>query len=384
VTPAGKTKLRAALCIVAFSAFVAAGVADPGDGNSSTKSYYYVAGHVFGLGEQQVYVVERTATLTVRYRDAAGTLQSRTFHQDDRDSIAWTIEGIASTGGPILGVSTAAPVATSSASPSPVESATATATATVSPQPSPMLDAQGAGASNGAMGELGAASFLLGSLTSDLPDIGKPWFSTGVLPLKYGVLTLLMNNMVDQPSGDQGSVVLISSTGGCDFQSKIQVKGFGVASLRGGGGATSQSYVESQNRLLLGMTVYAFSHGNANAKGRAGSYSLDVNVAIKLVHYIPGIPVYTGAVGFVPASAYLGNTMAPDTSIYSTGIPASVASPGATNTEFIPPAMQPVTPYPSSLPEVSLPPIPIPQSSDQPVASPPAPPTPTPTPSRYP
>lgn len=328
--------------------------------------------------------MQRTATLTVRFRDASGVVQSRTFKQTDRDSIAWTIEGIGSGGGPILGVSTAAPVSTASASPSPTPSPSASPTATPSPRPSPMLDAQGAGDASGAMGDLGAENFLLASLTTDMPDIGRPWFSTGLLPLKYGTLTLSMNNVVDQPSGDQGTVILISSTGGCDFQAKVPVKDFGVASLRGRGGATGQSYVEGQNRLLLGMTLFAQSHGNAKAKNRVGSYTLDVNVAIKLVHYIPGIPVYTGSVGFVPASAYLGNTMAPDTSIYSTSAPQPVPSPAATNTEFIPPPTSAVTPYPSALPEVSLPPIPIPQSSDQPVASPPAPPTPTPTPSVYP
>ncbi len=382
MTAQTKTQVRAAGCIAVLLALLAAGVANPDSQNPAQKTYYYVAGHVFGIGEQQVYVVQRTATLTVRYRDAGGSLQSQTFRQADRDSVAWTIEGIASGGGPILGVSTAAPVSTASASPSP--SPTMNAVATPSPQSSPTLDALGAGGAGGPMGALGAATFLLASLPADMPDIGKPWFSKSALPLRFGALTLEMNNMVDQPAGNQGTVVQISSTGGCELQWKLRVKGFGAASLRGGGGATSQSFVETQNRLLLGMTVSAFSHGNAKMKDRTGSYSLDVSVAIKLVHYVPGIPVYAGTVGFVPASAYLGNTMAPDTSIYSTAEPRPVTSPAATNTEFIPPPMAPVTPYPSALPEVSLPPIPIPQSSDQPVASPPAPPTPTPTPSRYP
>ena len=384
MTAARSARLRAAVCIAALVAFVAAGVADPSGQSSQAKSVYYVAGHVFGLGEQQVYVVTRIATLTVRFRDASGVVQSRVFRQDDNASVAWTIEGIASGGGPILAVSTAAPPVASSASPSPVPTASAPPPATASPQPSPMLDAQGAGSSAGAMGDLSAATFLLGSLQSELPDIGKRWFSSGVLPLRYGVLTLSMNNMVDLPTGDQGTMVLISSTGGCDFQSQLKVKGFGLATLRGGGGATSRTYLESQNKLLLGMVIDASSHGNAKAKDRLGSYTLQTDVTIKLLHYIPGVPVFTGTVGFVPASAYLGNTTAPDTSIYSTSVPAAIASPAATNTEFIPPPMAPVTPYPSALPEVSLPPIPIPQSSDEPIASPPAPPTPTPTPSVYP
>jgi hypothetical protein len=383
VTSRATLKLWATISVAALLAFVAASVADP-TGNTATpaKTSYYVAGHVFGIGEQQVYIVQRTAMLTVHFRDASGALQTRAFKQADRESVAWTIEGIASDGGPILGVNTAAPAATASPSATPTPSASPTATPT--PGPSPKLDAHGAGSASGALGDLGAANFLLASLTTDLPDIGRLWFSKGLVPLKFGTLTLSMNNIVNQPTGDQGNVLSISSTGGCAYAAKLPVSGFGVASLRGGGGASGQSFVESQDRLLLGMTLFAHSRGNAKAKDHSGSYTLEMNETIKLVHYIPGIPVYVGSVGFVPASAYLGNAATADTSIFSTGNPEPVSSPAATNTEFIPAPMAPVTPYPSALPEVSLPPIPIPQSSDQPVASPPAPPTPTPTPSVYP
>jgi hypothetical protein len=374
MTSRATAKLRATVCIAALLAFVAASVADPNE-TGSAKTSYYVAGHVFGIGEQQVYVVARTATLTVQFRNASGSLQTRTYKQADHESVAWTIEGMSSAGGPILGVSTAASGA--SKRPPPVA------------QPSPMLDAHGAGSASGVLADnLGAANFLLASLTSSLPDTGKPWFSQGVVPLKFGTLTVLMNNTVNQPTGNQGtSVVSISSTGGCDYQAKIPVSGLGVASLHGGGGATGQSYIESQNRLLLGMTLYAHSRGNAKAKDRPGSYTLEVDETIKLVRYIPGLPASTGIPGapnFMTASAYPNSTSGSDASIYSSGTFAPVASPAATNTEFIPGPMTPVTPYPSTLPEVSLPPIPIGQSSDQPVASPPAPPTPASAPSVYP
>ncbi len=371
------------LVVAAVVAVVAAGVADPNGQNPPAKAYYSVPGHAFGIGEEQVYVIARTSTLTVRYRDGSAASKSQTFKENASSSVAWTVEGISSAGGPILGVATAAPVSTASASPTPTISPSTTPTASASPQPSPMLDAQGAGAPTGALADLASASFLLSSLSVDLPDIGKWWTSTGVVSLRYGTLTLHMNNIVNQPTGDQGSVVQISSTGGTDLHAKIKVNGFGLATLHGGGGATSQTFVESQNKLLLGMTLNASSHGNANVKAHMGSYNLNVSTTIKLVHYIPGIPVYVGSPGFLPASAYLGNTAPSDTAIYSTAVPDQVARPVATNTEFIPPATAPVTPYPSTLPEVSLPPIPIPESSDQPVASPPAPPTPTPTPTRY-
>lgn len=378
-----KIRLPAVLVVAVVFAVVAASVADPNSQSSPAKAYYSVAGHAFGIGEEQVYVIARTSTLTVRYRDGSAALKSQTFKENARSSVAWTVEGIGSAGGPILGIATAAPVSTSSASPVPSIGPSTTPSASASPQASPMLDSQGAGAPTGALADLASASFLLSSLSADLPDIGKWWTSTGVVTLRYGTLTLHMNNIVNQPTGDQGSVVQISSTGGSDLQAKIKVTGFGLATLRGGGGATSQTFVESQNKLLLGMALNAFSHGNANVKGRTGSYNLNVSTTIKLVRYIPGIPVYSGSPGFLPASAYLGNTAPSDTAVYSTAVPDQVARPVATNTEFIPPATAPITPYPSTLPEVSLPPIPIPQSSDQPIASPPAPPTPTPTPTRY-
>jgi hypothetical protein len=361
-------KLHVALVVIAILAFIAASVADPNDQGPS-KASYAVAGHVFGIGEEQVFVVRSNTTLTVHYRDAAGNLHSETFRQDVATSVAWTVEGTTASGGPILGIAT--PSSSSPRSPSQDQ------------QPSPMLDSAGVGSTSGSLGELAAASFLLSSLSSDLPEVGKAWSSDGMLALRYGGLKVTMNNVAIQPFGSGQDFVQIASTGGVDLQGKLTTPGLGFTVLRGKGGATAVSYIEPQNRLLLGMTLMAFSHGSATGKSRGGTYDLNASIATKMVHYVPGVPAFAGAPGFLVASAFVGHTAAADTSLYSTSQPEQVASPAATNTEFIPGPTEAVTPYPSALPEVSLPPIPIPWSSDQPVASPPAPPTPIPTPTRY-
>jgi hypothetical protein len=360
-------KLHVALVVIAILAFIAASAADPNN-QPQGRASYTVAGHVFGIGEEQVFVVRKDTTLTIHYRDAAGKLGSSTFRQAVATSVAWTVEGTTANGGPILGIATPS---SSQRSPSQDQ------------QPSPMLDSAGIGSTNGSLGELAAASFLLSSLSSDLPEVGKSWSSEGTLALRYGELRVSMNNAVIQPFGTDQDFVQIASTGGVELAGKITTPALGLTTLRGRGGATAVSYIESANRLLLGMTLMAFSHGSATGKSRVGTYDLDVNIATKMIHYVPGVPAFTGAPGFLVASAFVGHTAAADTSLYSTSQPEQVASPAATNTEFIPPPTGAVTPYPSALPEVSLPPIPIPWNSDQPVASPPAPPTPIPSPTRY-
>jgi hypothetical protein len=330
-------------------------------------AYYSVAGHIFGLGEQQVYLVRSSATLTIRYRDARNSLHSQTFHQESHSSIAWTVEGFSSSGGPILAV--ALLPAAGSASPTAA--------------PSPALSAAGIGSASGALASLSWASFMLSSLTAQLPDVGTQWSSQGSLALRYGVLGVSMNNQTIKPLGTTTDVIQIVSTGGTALHSIIATPVLGWVELQGKGGAGGSSYIEPQNRLLLGMTLRAFNYGRASAKRATGTYDLNVSMAMKLFRFVPGVPVSAAAPAFFPGSAYIGSTEPPDTTLYSTAAPEQVASPAATNTEFIPGPAQAVTPYPSALPEVSLPPIPIPWSSGQPVASPPPPPTPTPTPTPF-
>lgn len=366
-------------------AAIAMGIAAPPGTSGDGKAYFFVAGHTFGIGEQQVYLVDRETQLIVRYRDANGELASKTFHQHVRSSVAWTIEGIASGGGPVLGVATAAPSPTAigSTTPAPAPSPSPTPSP-ASPTPSPMLDSQGAIAPNSAMSEVAPASIILSGITNDLPQIGRPWKSAGDLQLPYGRLTIDLDNVRATDTGDQDpAVAQIASTGKTGFTAKVKVAGFGVASLRGAGTATSTSFLETQNKLLLGLSLAATSHGNATAKDRHGSYDLSVKIAIKLVKYVPGIPPYNGSPGFVVASGFLGGTTAPDTGLYATAVPDKVTIPAPTDTGFIPPPGPAMTPYPSALPATSLPAIPLPMASDMPEASPPAGPTPTPQPTHY-
>lgn len=247
-----------------------------------------------------------------------------------------------------------------------------------------MLDPQGAAASGSALADLAPASILLSSVTGELPDIGRPWKSAGDVRLPYGTLTCNLQNVVTTAAGNvDTNVMQIAQTGTTSFQAKVNVPGFGIAALRGAGVANGVSFLESQNKLLLGMSLSTASHGNAVANHKTGTYDLSLKIAIKLVKYVPGVVPYNGTGGFVPASGYLGGTTAPDTGIYSTVVPDKIAIPAATNTGFIPPPPPPPSPYQSALPEMSLPPIPLPMSSDQPAASPPPGPTPTPQPTHY-
>ena len=387
-------RLTLAIGIATIFAAIALGIAAPPSVSDDTKTYYYVGGHTFGIGEQQVYLVDRDSILTVRYRDARGKVQSKTIRRRVQSSIAWTIEGLASGGSPVLGVATAAPTPVGAVAVStlmPVRSTLPFAPAPPSPQPSgvsptpsPMLDPQGAAAPGSPLADLAPASILLSSVTGELPDIGRPWTSSGAVRLPYGMVTVTLQNVVTTAAGNlYTNVMQIAQAGTTSFQAKVNVPGFGTASLRGTGSATGTSFLESQNKLLLGMTLSTICNGYAAADHKRGTYDLSLKIAIKLVKYVPGIPPYNGAPGFLPASGYLGGTTAPDTGIYSTVVPDKVAIPAATNTGFIPPPPPPPSPYRSALPEMSLPPIPLPMSSDQPVASPPPGPTPTPQPTHY-
>ena len=387
-------RLALTIGIATIFAVIALGVASPPGVSGDTKTYYYVGGHLFGIGEQQVYLIDRDSILTVRYRTVRGDVQSKTFHRRVQSSVAWTIEGLASGGAPILGVATAAPTPEGVVSISTLQPVRSTLPSTpappspepsgVSPRPSPMLDVRGAAAPTGALADLAPASILLSGITGDLPELGKPWKSSGDVRLSYGILTCTLQNVVATAAGDlDTNVMQIAQTGTASFQGKVNVPGFGLAALRGAGLAAGMSFIESQSKLLLGMSLSSASHGNAVANHKNGAYALSLKIAIKLVKYVPGIVPYSGGpIGFVPASGYLGGTTTPDTAIYSTAVPDTIGIPAATNTGFIPPPMQP-SPYQSALPEMSLPPIPLPMSSDQPAASPPAGPTPTPQPTHY-
>lgn len=387
-------RLALTFCIASIFAVIALGVASPPSVSGDAKTYFYVGGHAFGLGEQQVYLVDREATITVRYRSDRGDVQSKNIRRRIQSSVAWTVEGLASGGAPILGVATAAPTPVGAVSVSTLQPVRSSSPSTPvppsptlsgeSPRPSPMLDSQGASAGGSPLADVAPISILLSSVTGELPDIGRPWKSAGDIRLSYGTLTVRFENVVTTSAGNlDTNVMQIAQTGTTSFQGKLNVPGFGPAVLHGAGPATGTSFLESQNRLLLGMSLSSASHGDALANHKHGTYDLNLKITIKLVKYVPGIVPYNGPGGFVPASGYLGGTTTPDTGIYSTVVPDKVAIPAATDTGFIPAPLAPPSPYVSALPAMSLPPIPLPLSSDQPVASPPPGPTPTPQPTHY-
>ncbi len=363
-----------------------------------SKTYVFVPGHEYGLGEQQVYVVDRQADLVVRYRDAHGITRTKSYRHHADVSIAMTTEGVASSGTAVLALSTAqagTPTpfdrvvgeTTPREAPSPISAITPSAyyeTSAPAVSPSPTLDEHGSLDATGPMADFAPASIILSGLQAELPQLGRPWKSVGEIALPYARLDLTLQNIADSESGQETARVLnISSSGHVAVRGAIAIKGLGKTALRGTGTATAASFVETQRRLLLGTSIVATSHGIATAKNVRGDYDLKLSLAIKLVRYIPGVPVPTYAPGFIPPSGYLGGVASPVTSHLSNAPTDHLAVPAPTNTEFLPPPGQRVTPYPSTLPEVSLPPIPIPLRSDQPIASPPPPPTPTPVSTRY-
>lgn len=352
-------------------AVVAMGV----DAPSASKTYLLMTGHTFGIGEQQVYAIDRSADLTIRYRDEIGELRSATYRHHLRSSAAFTIEGVSSAGRAVLAVATT--------NPAPQSSAYATAaSAPAAPPPSPELDERGALTAQAGMADLLPASLILSSMSDEVLGAGKPWKSSGVVRLPYGQLSLNLDNAPAASNAtDNNTVVQIHSTGSADVRGALAVKGFGRATLRGAGAADATAFVDAQNKLLLGLMLTSSSHGNVVARGKRGSYDLKVQVAIKLIHYVPGIPPVRYGPGYIIASGYLGSYSSPDTSNYSTAPPNPIAMPAATNTEY---SGSPLPSYaPSALPEASLPPIPMPLASDQAIVSPPPGPSPTPTPTRY-
>ena len=373
--PLAVASLTAFLIITFFVA------SPPPEATAAGPVAFYAGGHPFGIGEQQVYLIDRAATLIVHYRDAQGDARSKTFHYHAQTSVAWTIEGFSSGGGPVLAVTTAAPTASS---PMPPATPSASPVEQHAP-PSPSLDPHGVGAPapGTALAELIPASVILAGINEQLPDVGRPWKTTGAFPLPFGTLSMTLDHVILTPTGDQDpGLAVIASTGTTDFSAKVRVAGFGVATLHGGGNARATSYLETQSRLLLGTTITANNHGNARAEAAHGAYELQSTVAIKLAKYVPGLVPNAGSPGFVPASDFLGSTTAPDQQIYSTTQPDAIAIPAATDTGFIPPPAV-ATPYQSALPAMSLPPIPLPAASGQAAASPPPAPTPTPQPTHY-
>lgn len=328
-----------------------------------------MSGRSFGLGEQHVYLIERSETIVVRYRNAGGDMAAKTIARADRRSIALTVEGYADDGSAILAIATDAPALAASPSVS-VPSDLASA------PPSPTVAGNGIVAAGGALAELAPASLILGDTSVQTLVDGAKWKANGALTLPLGPFSLQLQNAAAAWSGE-ADVLQVTSAGTFDASGAVTVPGFGSARLKGAGTAAGLSFVDQRARVLLGTSFSLASRGNAvNRQGDVGAYTLAATLTLKLMRYVPGIlPPPTLAASAIPG---LINTAVPDTDVFRKGGAAQVAQPAATNTIFLGSPLPVITPTP--VPDASLPPVPLPASSDAPLASPPAPPPPpTPT-----
>ncbi|MDQ6781357.1 MAG: hypothetical protein M3Z37_09440, partial [Candidatus Eremiobacteraeota bacterium] len=362
--------LVAAAAVIAV-ATLAMGVEAP----VPSRTALTLPGHSLGIGEQQVFVIDRMADLNLRFRDDLGRVHATHYRSHLTSSIAFTIEGVSSAGTLVLGLALPGSPQPQSSQAQPVPPVTP-----LSPPPSPELD-QGATLPTRSVADFSPASILMSGLTDDLLNAGRPWKSAGSLSLPYGRVNVNMVTTRAAAAADQATTVAhLVSDGSAEVRGKLTLKGVGQTSFNGNGRATASAYVDAQNELLLGMTLTTYSQGNARARRDRGSYDLHVQLAIKLVHYVPGIPLLTGP-GSVVASGHLGTIASPDQGNISTAPANPVAVPAVTDTGFVGSPLP--TLQPSALPEASLPPIPLPMDSSQPIVSPPPGPTPTQTPFRY-
>lgn len=368
-------QIRTAIKVLATLslAVVALAAATPG----AKPPTVFIAGRAYGLGEQQVYAIWAHAKLVVGYRNAEDEIVSKTIELDQRRSVALTVEGYSSAGEAVLAAATAAPTSSASATPANPAPAAPQARPTLSPPPSPSVAANGALADAGPLKDLAPLSMIVSGLGDQAPELGKTWNSQGKLRLPIGDLNVRFKNEANSSSGDENSTVLVvTSSGTAEASGKVKVPAFGFVTLRGALPASATSYVELNNRLLLGTTMTASGRGNvAGVHGRRGTFDVKVDYVVKLAKLVAGSSPPPVAGSAAPPYGSLGT---PNTSIFGPAPVSSVAYPAPVDTEYQPSPL-PVTASPSPLPEVSLPPIPIALPSDQPIASPPLAPSPSPT-----
>ena len=335
----------------------------------------FVPGRVYGLGEQQVYLVERSQKVVVRFRDPSGKAVERTATRSDQGSVAFTVEGFTADGSTVLAVSVIAPTADSLQG--PADSASQPAPEALA---SPAVSADGRIADGGRFDALAPATLIVGALAGAPIADGEKWTSSGVVPLPVGPQAVHLSNAAAIWS-DDASVLQVVSTGTFDTIGSVNVQGFGDATLRGAGSAGGTSFVDMASRLLLGAAFTLKSKGNAvNARQETGTFLLSAAYTLKLMRYVPGImPPPTPAGALVPRSENI-RTGPPDNLIRQ-GTPDELTHPAPTDNVVhgTPPPQETPTPEP----DASLPPVPVPVSSGAPLASPPAPP-PTPAPTHTP
>ena len=327
----------------------------------------FMPGRVYGLGEQQVYLVERSETVTVRFRTDAGDVVVRTVKRSDQRSVAFTVEGYGADGSAVVAVST--------------DGETNANGDAVAVQPSPGITTDGRLANDGRLDVLNPANLIVGINPQPPLADGAKWTASGALPLPLGPQSLALSNVTSPWGGAETGVLQVASSGTFEAGGSVRVPEFGNARLRGDGSVTGTSFIDTRSWLLLGTAFVLKSNGNAASGGQGtGVYSLTATYTLKLMRYVAGLPPPPAPAGALfPASVNI-RTEQPD-NVTHQGEPVNAAHPAPTDLIFHGTPLPQVSPTPA--PEVSLPPVPIPVSSGAPLASPPAPP-PTPMPTRTP
>jgi hypothetical protein len=329
-----------------------------------------MAGRVYGLGEQQVYAIERTENVAVRFRNAAGDIVVHTVKREDQRSVAFTVEGYGADGSAVVAV-TVDSAFNPNANVGQVEAA----------PPSPRIISDGRLVSGGRLEVLAPATLIVGAHPETPLADGAKWAASGQLPLPSGPQSIVLTNVASAWGGEETGVLQVASSGTFEAAGTVSMPEFGKARLRGNGSVTGTSFIDTRNWLLLGTTFSLKSTGNAAGGGKSsGPYTLTATYTLKLMRYVAGLPPPPTPGGAVfPASINI-RTEQPN-NVTHQGEPVNAAQPAPTDFIFHGTPSPQVTPVP--VPEVSLPPVPIPISSSAPLASPPAPP-PTPFPTRSP
>ncbi|MBV8281450.1 MAG: hypothetical protein JO347_05225 [Candidatus Eremiobacteraeota bacterium] len=345
--------------VLAATALAATAVAAMA-GTSSTNSVQnaYMPNRVFGLGEQQVYVIQRRQTIVVRFRGPSGDLETKQIARQDTHSVALTVEGYDS-GAAVVAVADDSRTDTTS-------------------WPSPSIRADGSVVQAGPLESLSAAGLVLRGATTQLGD-GVKWSSSGVLHLPvFPVALQLANASADWQGTPQ--VQQVSAAGTIDTNGTVTVPDFGLATLHGGGSVSGTAFVDLIQQLVLGSTYTLVGAGNAaNRAGRTGTYAMKADYTLALARLVPGTvgPVF-GPAGELPHNI---ETVAPDADIMHGGSVDENSHPAPTDNIMTQPVVAPQPPQP--LPEIPLPPVPLPSMNGTALASPPLPPT-TPVPTHTP
>ena len=324
---------------------------------TTTSVSIFMPNRTFGLGEQHVYVIDRSQTINVRYRNQEGDVVTKSIKRDDSHSVALTVEGYAVDGAAILAIAADSPPSAKQAGPSPA------------------VGADGSVQANGSLGQLGVTSMILRNLPRAPLLDGTKWNGGGVLGLPFGVLNLRVVNSAAAWAQDP-TVLQVISAGTIDAKGSVAIGGLGKTDFHGGGTCNGASFIDQQNALVMGSTFNVASRGNLSRAGdNVGTYTLTGSYTLKLARYIAGrTPPPSGAPSNAPGFM---NGAPLDSDVIRQGAGNPIASPAPTDNIF-----SGASPFSTStpLPEQSLAPVPVPVSSGAPLASPPAPPpTPFPT-----